>query len=213
MNMMFNPDEMKRIGEARESFSGLLQTERQFQDTTAIVGIVKRRIQETGKFKDCLNDFSNALARNDSHLDVMKADSIIRDQFKIITGVTMNQMRETLMENEQKLFDRESNPAEGERQLAYNAANRIGQTVEQGNKITFNRAYSYEASQLATELNITDGGAKKLMAETFKETDNQELREWGKELDDKYYRPQVEAEKQQRKEERNYSRSRQPSMS
>ena len=210
MNTMFNPDEMKRIGESRESFSGRLLSERQFEDTTAIVGIVKRRIQEIGKFKDCLNDFANALARTE-RFDIMKADSIIRDQFKIITGVTMNQMREALMENEKKLFDRENNPAEAERQKAYMAANSIGKMVEEGNKITFNRAYAYEASQLATELNITDIGAKKFIAETFEETENTKLHEWGKELDEKYYRPQIESEKQQRKQGNTYSRSRQPS--
>jgi len=212
MNTMFSPDEMKRIGESRESFSGLLQSDRQFEDTTAIVGIVKRRIQETGKFKDCLNDFSNALARTE-RFDIMKADSIIRDQFKIITGVTMNQMREALMENERKLFDRENNPAEAEKQKAYMAANAVGRMVEEGNKISYHRALAYEASQLATELNITDVGAIKLMAETFKETENQELREWGKELDKKYYRPQIDAEQKQRREEKAYSRSRQPSES
>ena len=212
MNVMYSPDEMKRIGEARESFSGILQTERQFQDTTAIVGIVKRRIQETGKFKDCQNDFANALARTE-RFDIMKADSIIRDQFKIITGVTMNQMREALMENEQKLFDRENNPAKAERQKAYMAANETGRMVKEGTKMTFNRAFAHQAAQLANELNITDVGAKKFIDEVFVETENQPFREYGKELDEKYYRPQIEAEKQQRKQEKSYSRSPQPSHS
>ena len=212
MNMMFSPDEMKRIGESRESFNGVLQTERQFQDTTAIVGIVKRRIQERGSFTDCLTDFANALARTE-RFDIMKANSIIRDQFKIITGVTMNQMREALMENEQKLFDRENNSAEAERQKAYMAANEVGRMVKEGTKMTFNRAFAHQAAQLANELNITDVGAKKFIDEVFEETENQPFREYGKELDEKYYRPQIEAEKQQRKQEKSYSRSHQPSHS
>ena len=210
MNTMFNPDEMKRLGESRESFSSLLLSDRQFEDVTAIVGILKRRTQETGSFDDCRNDFANAFARTEN-FNMVKSLSIINDNFRIITGVTMNQMREALMENEQKLFDRENNPAEAERQKAYMAANAIGKMVEEGTKMSFNRVYAYEASQLATELNITDIGAKKFIAETFEETENTKLHEWGKELDEKYYRPQIEAEKQQRKQDNTYSRSRQPS--
>ena len=41
-------------------------------------------------------------------------DSTLRDLFKIRTGVTMNQMREALMEREQKLFDRKNDPKTGE---------------------------------------------------------------------------------------------------
>lgn len=212
MNMMYNPDEMKRIGEARESFSGRLLSERQFEDAMAITGIIERRIKETGTFKDCLNDFSNAYARTE-RFDIMKADSTIRDLFKTRTGVTMNQMREALMENEQKLFDRENNPAEAERQKAYMAANEVGRMVKEGNKISFHRASAQEAAQLATELNITDVGAKKFINEVFEDTENQKFREYGKELDEKYFRPQIEAEKQQRKQEKTYSRSPQPSHS
>ncbi len=211
MNVLYNPDEMKRIGEARESFSGRLLSERQFEDAMAITGIIERRIKETGTFKDCLGDFSNALARTE-RFDIMKADSTLRDLFKIRTGVTMNQMREALMENEQKLFDRENNPAEAEKQKAYRAANAIGKMVEEGNKMSFNRAYAYEASQLATEFNITDIGARKLMSEAFEETENTKLREWGNELDEKYFRPQIKAEQKQQSENKTYSRSRQPSQ-
>lgn len=212
MNIMFNPDEMKRIRQARESFSGRLLSERQFEDAMAITGIIERRIKETGTFKDCLNDFSNAYARTE-RFDIMKADSTIRDLFKTRTGVTMNQMREALMENEQKLFDRENNPAEAERQKAYMAANETGRMVKEGNKMSFHRASAHEAAQLATELSITDVGAEKFINEVFEETENQPFREYGKELDEKYFRPQIEAEKQQRKQEKTYSRSPQPSQS
>lgn len=169
-------------------------------------------IQETGKFIDCLGDFAGALARTE-RFDIMKANSIIRDQFKIITGVTMNQMRKALMENEQKLFDRENNPAEGERQKAYMAANEAGRMVKEGNKMSFHRAFAHEAAQLATELNITDVGAKKFINEVFEETENQPFRKYGKELDEKYFRPQIRAEQKERREEKTYSRSPQPSHS
>ncbi len=212
MNMLYSPDEMKRIGEARESFSGRLLSERQFEDAMAITGVVERRTKETGAFKDCLNDFANAYARTE-RFDIMKADSTIRDLFRIRTGVTMNQMREALMENEQNLFDRKNNPAEDERQKAYMAANETGRMVKEGDKMSFHRAFAHQAAQLATELNITDVGAKKFINEVFEETENQAFREYGKELDEKYFRPQIKAEQKERREEKSYSRSPQPSHS
>ncbi len=212
MNVTYNAEEMQRIGEARNSFSGNLLTDRQFDDAMAITGVVERRIKETGTFKECLNDFSNAYARTE-RFDAMRADSTIRDLFRIRTGVTMNQMRESLMEREAKLFDRKNNPAENELRCAYQAANQAAHKVEEGNKMKFDRAFAYEAAVLATELDITDAGAKKLMRESFQETENRELYDWGKELDDTYYRPQIEMEKRQRREEKSYSRSPEPSMS
>ncbi len=215
MNVLYNPDEMKRIGEARESFSGRLLSERQFGDAMAITGIIERRIKETGAFKDCLNDFANAYARTE-RFDIMKADSTLRDLFKTRTGVTMNQMREALTENEQKLFDSEKGLVKGlakaKKQKVTRAVNEVGKMVEEGNKMTFHRAYAHQAGELAIELNVTDTGAKKLMAETFKDTEGRELREWGKELDEKYFRPQIDAEQKQRREAKSYSRSRQPSQ-
>ena len=212
MDNMYHPKEMERISKGRESFNGRLLSQRQFEDAMAITGVIERRIKETGKFKDCQNDFSNAYARTE-RFDAMKANSIIRDLFKIRTGVTMNQMREALMEREKALFDREKNPAALEKQKAYMAANEVGKMIKEGDKISFHRAFAYEAAQLATELNITDVGAKKLINESFKETEKREFREWGKELDDKFYRPQIEAEKHQRQQQKTDSRSRQPSYS
>lgn len=218
MQNMYQPDEARHAAEARMSFSGRLLTDRQFDDAMAITGIIERRIEETGTFKDCLNDFTNALARTE-RFDAMKADSIIRDLFKIRTGMTMNEKREGLMERETKLFDRKNNPAEAERQKAHQAALEAGKTVETGNKITFHRALNFESVQLAGELDVTHVAAKKLIQQSFEETENRPLREWGDELDEKHYRPQIEAEKKERAAEKkksrsgSRSRSRQPSYS
>ena len=142
MNTMFNPEEMKRIGEARESFSGLLLTDRQFDDVIAVTGILERCIKETGSFKAKLDHYSGALAGTES-FDIAKANTITRDIFRIRTGVPMNEMRKALTDNEGKLFDRENNLAEAEKQKAYMAANAIGKMVEEGTKMSFNRAYAY----------------------------------------------------------------------
>lgn len=212
MDTMIHPEEGRRIAEARMSFSGNLLTDRQFYDVIAITGILERRISETGMFKDCLNDFTNALARTEL-FDPMKADTIVRDLFKLRFGMTLNAMRKGFMETEDALFDRRKNPAEAELQKAYQAAVETGQLVEQGTKMTFHRALSHEAALLAHDLGITHNGAKKLMAESFKEIEGRELRDWGKELDEKYYRPQIAAEKKQRSASKPQSRKQQPSYS
>jgi len=51
--------------------------------------------------------------------------------------------------------------------------------------------------------------AKTLMKESFNSVEGRDLYEWGKEQEEKYYRPQIEAEKQQRKTERTQTRQHQ----
>jgi len=212
MQHIYTTEEANRVGEARVGFSGRLLTDRQFEDFMAVTGVIERRILETGSFVDTLNDYSNALARTE-RFDAVKADTIIRDLFKARTGMTMNEMREQLMEREAALFDREANPAEQERQKAYQAAMEAGAMVQTGDKLTFHRALNFEAVNLAQDLDITHVGAKKLIEQSFEETEGRPLKEWGQELDDKYYRPQIEAMKRGNKRERTQSRARQPSYS
>lgn len=210
MQHMYHPEEAIRVNDARMSYSGRLLTDRQYEDMMALTAIIERRIEETGSFKDCLTDYANATARTE-RFDAMKADSIIRDLFKARTGVTMNELREAFMAREKTLFDKEHNPAEQERQKAYRAAVDSGRTVEQGDKINFHRALNFEAVQLARDLTITHVGAKKLMEQCFEDTEGRSLRDWGKELDEKHYRPQIEAEKKQRTETRSSTQARLPS--
>ena len=213
METMFHPEEAKRVAEGRDSFSGRLLTDRQYSDFIAVVGIIRRRIEETGSFYEPLNDYCNALARSE-RFNAAKADTIMRDLFKIVNdGTTMNEMREGFQEREKALFDREKNPAEEERRKAYQAGVAAARMVETGNKITFHRALNFEAVELARDLDITHVGARKLINESFEEIEGRNLTDWGKELDEKYYRPQIEAEKKQRAAEKSQSRKQQPSYS
>jgi hypothetical protein len=201
MNNLFDPKEQNRVAEARESFSGRMLTNRQFDDAMAITGILEREIKATGKFKEKLSDYTVAMARTEK-FDVMKAETILRDLYKARTGETMNQTRE-------KLMDREAALTEEQKHGAYKHAKEIGQIIENGNKMSFHRAYTHVAGNFAQELGITDVAAKSLMKESFNSVEGRDLYDWGKELEEKYYRPQIEAEKQQRKTERTQTRSRQ----
>ena len=211
MNHVFNPKEIEGLSNARESFSGLLLTERQFYEVTAITGIIERSMQETGTFQKQLDSYSTSYAASNG-ISIAKANTVIRDIYAARKGETLKKSLDGLRKNEEKLFDRKNNPAAAELQQAYIAANEVGRMVEQGKKITFNRALAYEASQLAPSLGITDLGAKKLMSESFKQVENREFRDWGKELDSKYYHPQIEAEKAERTLQRSQTRTPQPSM-
>ena len=201
MNNLYDPKEQNRVGEARESFSGRILTNRQFDDAMAITGILEREIQATGKFKEKLSDYAVAMARTEK-FDVMKSETILRDLYKVRTGETMNQTREKLMEREQSLSD-------GQKNGAYKHAKEVGQMIEDGNKISFHRAYAHVASDLANGLGITDVAAKTLMKEALKSVEDKDLYEWGKAQEEKYYRPQIEAEKQQRETSRTQTRSHQ----
>lgn len=192
------PGEAERIAEARNSFSGNLLTDRQFDDFMAATGMMKRRIEEAGSFIDPLRDLSNAIARNERYITPDKADTIIRDLFKIRYGMTMNNMLEGLIETENKLFDSEGKPSLEALPDIHYAVEKVSNLVQNGTKMTFHRALSEEAASLASDLGITHFGAKSLIAESVQSTDGRTLSEWGKELDETYYRPQIEAEKKQR---------------
>ena len=200
-----DPDQRNRITQARESFSGRMLTDTQFEDAMAVTGIIEREIRTTGKFKEKLGDYAVAMARTE-RFDAMKSETIIRDLFKTRTGQSMNQMREELIERENTLTDEQ-------RRSAYPHAKDIGRMIEQGDKMPFYRAYAHKATDLADELGITDASAKTLMKEEFKAQENRELYDWGKEYEEKYYRPQIEAEKQQREAQRSNTQGRSRSRS
>lgn len=194
MNHYYDPQEKDRVMEARESFSGRLLTDAQFDEAIAITGILEREIKKNGAFKDKLGDYAYAFARTEK-IDAAKAETVLRDLFKARTGQSMNQMREALAEREAKI-------AEPDRKLAYDFALAVGDMIEKGDKINFNRAFAHQGQELAIELGITDAGAKRLMKEEFKAVEGSELYDWGKELEEQFYRPQIEAEKQERSQSR-----------
>ena len=203
MNYFYNPKEQERMLEARESFSGRLLTDAQFDEAMALTGIIEREIKKNGAFKEKLGDYAHAFSRTE-HFVSAKAETVVRDLFKARTGMTMNQMREELMEREQNL------PAD-HRKLAHEAALGIGELIENGVKMSFNRAFAHQGQVLAAEFGITDAGAKRLMKEVFAEIEKADLYEWGKDLEECFYRPQIEAEREaagERRDRAGSSRSR-----
>ena len=187
---LFDPKDIPRITTARESHSGRLLTDRQFDEAMSITGIVEHEIKKSGSFKDKLGDYAHAFARSEK-FDAMKAETILRDLFKERCGQSMNEMRKSLMEREQNL-------SADERRIGAANASEVGNLIKNGNKISFNRAYAHQAQNLGQYLGITDKGAKSLMKEEFKIGHGEDFYEWGKEIEKKHYRPQIEAERQAR---------------
>lgn len=192
MNHYYDPKENERVAHARDSFSGRLLTNAQFDEAIAITGIIEREITRSGTFKEKLGDYAHAFARTEN-FDALKAETILRDLFKARVGRSMNQMREDLVQREEKL------PANA-RTLALEHAREVGSMIRDGILISFNRAFSHQAQAMASGLGITDAGAKRLMKDEFKAAENREFYEWGKEMEEQFYKPQVEAERRQREE-------------
>lgn len=190
MKHYYDAKEGERIAAARESFSGRLLTDRQFDEAMAITGIVEREIRQSGSFKDKLGDYAYAFARSEK-FDAVKSETIIRDLFKERTGRTMNQMREELAKREETVTD-------DHRARAYSQACAIGELMQNGVKMPFSRAYAQHARELAEEIGVTDACAKRLMREEFAAVEGTELHAWGKDLDETIYRPQIEAAKNER---------------
>lgn len=176
-----------RLAVARESFSGRILTNRQYEEVVAIVGILERRIEETGAFTGPLADYAFIFSRSES-FDAARGEVILRDLFKELTGKTMNQLRESLVEKEEQLGPET-------RELVGDRIEAMAVAIRTGTKMTFYRAYAQEAQVLAGDLGITEAAAKRLMKDEFADRENGDLYNWGKELEDKHYRPQIDAEK------------------
>lgn len=179
-----------REKETRESFSGRLLTNRLYADFVAVTKIIERGIHESGTFVDQLGDYSYAIARS-QRFDAVKAETILRDLFRERTGQSMNQLREQLTKREESLT-----PSEKSRGLIYGAE--IADSLERGNKLTFNRVLAEQAERYGDELGITHAKARSIMAEAYEAVEDGSFYDWGKELDKRFFQAQVDAEKAER---------------
>lgn len=185
-------------GAARESFAGRTLTYRQYTDMEMMALMVGRRIDEAGSFNDCLKHISHMISCVEPY-DSQRAENILRDIFKAITGETYNQHRLALLENEEKLFNRTENVKDGyeakdELALALKAVQELANEIETGDKLSFRRLYGDKAAELGRMLSITAIGAKRLMKEAFESQNEQSIEDFGQELDERFYHPKVDAE-------------------
>lgn len=203
MNEVLDPESQNRIAKARESFSGKMLTDGQFEESWALSGVMARSIRTSGSFKEKLTDYAFALARSEK-FDAMKGETIIRDIFKERYGLTMNQMREGLL-------NRETEIKETIAEQALEHARGIEPLIKDGDTMPFYKAYDHQASEMAKTFGITQSGAKVMMKEYYKAVENRELYDTGKALEEKYHLPRREADREAReaqKQEKNRTRPR-----
>lgn len=191
MNTIYEPLDRGAIAETRESFSARLLTDPQFEEFVPICAIINREIYRSASFIEKLENYAFTISRNEKGVNASKADTILRDIFKSLFGQSMDQLRKQLLKAEEEL-------GEEQKAMGLDFAYAVLQQIEDGHKIPFYRAYAHQAALMATELGITDIFAKKLMSEQFEAAENREFYEEGKQFEDKFYRPQIEAEKRQR---------------
>ncbi|MCQ0989592.1 hypothetical protein [Jiella marina] len=182
-----------RITAARESFTGRNLTGSQFDEAHMICGIIKRRIEKAGSFREALTDYAHAFARSE-RFDSVQAETVLRDMFKALNGQTMNAMREGLKERDAEI---ERSPSEDIHLLARSIPDRI----KDGPTMPFYRAYDEAGLELSQKLGITEQTAKALMKETFYQAEGMDLYEFCKEVEEAYHRPVREAERGARKAE------------
>lgn len=184
---MTNSDQ---TADARNSFTGKSLTDSQFDESWALAEIMHRAIRKTASFTEKLTDYSFAFARSE-RFDQVKAETIIRDQFKARYGETMNQMREGLLEREATL------PKKAQAE-ALKHARLIEPMIRDGGTMPFYRAYDHVGGALAEKLNITETAAKTLMKSAYQELEGRDLYETGKALEKTYHEPAREAARQSR---------------
>jgi len=185
---MIIDDEIK-TPEVHHSTSGSNLSGSQTDESKALAEIMHRGIRKNGKFREKLTDFSHAFARGEK-FDAVKAEIIIRDQFKAQYGETMNQMRLGLKERQENLPETADRDA-----LEY--ARMIEPLIRDGDTMPFYRAYDYVGGALAEKLNITETGAKELMTTAYREIEGRELYDFGKALEEKFIVPERDTERNQ----------------
>ena len=118
---------------------------------------------------------------------------ILRDIFKQRVGMSMNVVREQLVKHEDTYTD-------ADQQRTRQIPSEIESLMKQGHKITFNRALAQKSGELGSELGVTDIRAKTLIRDEFEQNQKSKFYDWGRSLDEKYYRTQIQAEKQLRQQ-------------
>ncbi len=187
----------KAIANARNSYIAKTLTESQWDIAADVASIINRQIQKTGSFREALTDYAHAFSRSEK-FDAAKGEVIIRDVFSAQYGLTMNALRESLLNNEKNL-------PESAREQAIQSARQTLDSIAQGETEPFFKAYDRESNRLAQALNITESCAKKFMVESYRAIEGRELYETGKALEEQYHQPKVNEAKVDRKIARSQS--------
>jgi len=204
MNTIYEPIDTGMIAETRNTYSARLLTDPQFEQFISICIMLNREIHRSGSFIEKLGIYAFAISLTEKGISASRAETIIRGLFKGLFGRSLDQLRQELLKAEEAL-DEES-IAMGF-PYALEVLQMIKSDKHQGaevSSIPFHRAYAHQAALMATQLFITDVAAKKIMSEQFEKIEGRAFYEEGKQYEDRYYQPQIQAEKRQRDARKTY---------
>lgn len=191
MNTIFEPIDEGVVAEARETYSARLLTDPQFEEFVSICAILNREVHRSGSFIEKLENYAFTISRTEKGINAARADTILRDLFKVLFGQTMDALRKSLNKTEEELDDDSI-------ALGHEFAIATLKMIEEGDLMPFHRAFAHQATLMAIELAITDIAAKRIMSEQFEAKEAREFYEEGKQFEDRFYKPQLEAAKRQR---------------
>jgi hypothetical protein len=183
MNTTLTEDGQHRLAAARATETGQKMTDVQFEEVWAVAGIMDRSIRATGVFKDKLVDFAHAYARTQK-FGSPQAETIIRDIYEERYGETMNDRRKALVANEEGL----GNDARAD---ILRHARDLKALIAEGETMPLYRAIDLQATALAEKYDISEAGAKRTMAATYKQAGGTELYADMKAVEDQYHTPKA----------------------
>lgn len=172
----------------------------QQKETSLIAQILKVRIEAKGTFAEPLKDQAYTYAKSQG-IDVYKAENVLRNQFQVEFGQTLNEVRESFLETESRIDDRV-------RAYALDQAHKAIGIIAEG-KTPFYLAQDSVSDEMVSEFGITQSIAKLLIKETYKADTGREFYDDGKAMEAQAYQPRRENRQQSRQTvSRGYSPSR-----
>lgn len=180
--------------QARQSYTGCRMTESQFDEAWNITGIINREIHKSGSFIEKITDYAHAFARSQK-FDAARGEVMIRDLYSARFGESMNETRENLM-------GREAFAKEAAKEHALKHAHSIGSMIKDGATMPFYQALDRAGLNMARRLDITETGAKRMMADAFEQAEGKPFREHFKDIEAEHHIPVRDAERAARQQER-----------
>jgi len=194
MNNIYEPIDSGIVAEARDIQAARWLTDPQFEELVSICAILNREIHRSGSFIEKLGIYTFAVSLTEKGISTNRADKIIRGLFKSLFGRTLDQLRQSLLKAEEEL-DEES--LEMGVPYAFEVQSMIqgrDETTNGSSPVPFHRAYAHQATQMATQLAITDAAAKRIISERYKALEGRDFYEEGKQCEAKFFRPTYRAD-------------------
>lgn len=162
----------------------------QLRVVAAKVEILQSGIQKDGSFFQPLKMEAKSFAKAED-IDDLYAEAILRDAYKAICGKTLFATRTELLEREAS-WPKDANSA------ALEGIQAVKRMIVEAETMSAFQAMDQVSHTIAKTLEITENGAKRMMAATFEQTQGGELHEHLKTLEQTHHVPVRDAARAER---------------